>query len=102
MFRLEVTESAEADLDAITDYIGTTLCNPPAVASLLDGIDLACTKLTALPELYPLCHDSRLAEIGYHKVVVGSYVMIYEIDASTGVVRILRFFHSLENDADKL
>ena len=51
MFRLEVTESAEADLDAITDYIGTTLCNPPSVASLLDGIDLACTKLTALPEL---------------------------------------------------
>lgn len=34
--------------------------------------------------------------------VVGSYIMIYEIDASTGVVRILRFFHSLENYADKL
>ena len=99
MFRLEVTESAEADLSAITDYIGTTLCNPPAVASLLD---LACTKLTALPELYPLCHDSRLAELGYHKVVMGSYIMIYEIDASTGVVRILRFFHSSENYADKL
>lgn len=102
MFRLEITESAESDLDEITDYIGRTLCNPPAVATFLDAIDAACSELTEMPEMFPLCADSRLADLGYRKVVVRSYIMVYEIDGEEDVVRILRFFHGSENYADKM
>lgn len=37
MFTLEITESAEADLDQITDYLGFSLSNPQAALALLDG-----------------------------------------------------------------
>ena len=37
MFRLEITESAEADLDSITDYLGFELHNPSAAETLLDS-----------------------------------------------------------------
>jgi hypothetical protein len=35
MFTLEITASAEDDLDQITDYLGTTLANPPAATAFL-------------------------------------------------------------------
>lgn len=102
MFRLEITESAESDLDEITDYIGRTLCNPPAVATLLDAIDAACSELTEMPEIFPLCADPRLADLGYRKAVIKSYIMVYEIDEDEEVIHVLRFFHGSENYADKM
>lgn len=102
MFRLEITESAEADLDSITDYIGFELNNPQAAESLLDEIDRACDVIGFTPEVFPLCADARLADMGYRKVVVRSYIMIYEIDAEDESVRVLRFFHGSENYSAKL
>ena len=37
MYTLEITESAEADLDQITEYLGIELANPPAALAVLDG-----------------------------------------------------------------
>ena len=37
MFTLEITQSAETDLDKITDYLGFSLSNPQAALALLDG-----------------------------------------------------------------
>ena len=102
MFRLEITESAEADLDSITDYLGFELHNPSAAETLLDEIDHACENLAAMPELYPLCSDRRLADMGYRKAVIRSYIMVYEVDEVDEVVRILRFFHGLEDYSAKL
>lgn len=39
MFTLEITQSAETDLDKITDYLGFELSNPKAALALLDEID---------------------------------------------------------------
>lgn len=40
MHRLVIAPSAEADLNAIVDYIAFTLNNPEAAMSLVDEIDL--------------------------------------------------------------
>ena len=102
MFTLEITESAERDLADITDYLGVQLANPPAAVALLDEIDSVGTALEVNPELFPLCRDSHLADLGYRKALVKAYVMIYDIDAVCGVVRILRFFHTSEDYVKKL
>lgn len=102
MFTLEITESAESDLDRITDYLGYTLANPQAALDLLDEIDRTSHALEATPELFPLCADTRLMELGYRKAVVKSYILVYEIDSDNRLVRVLRFFHSSENYANKL
>ena len=102
MFRIEITASAESDLDGITDYIGRMLCNPPAVAALLETIESACARIAEMPDVFPPCADPRLAELGYRKAVVRSYVMVYEIDLPGRVARIMRFFHESENYVDKL
>jgi len=102
VFTLEITESAEADLDAITDYLGVTLANPPAALALLDEVDRVCERLGTKPKLFPVCNDPHLAELGYRKAIVRAYIMVYEIDNASKAVRVLRFFHESENYASKL
>lgn len=102
MFALEITESAESDLDQITDYLSIELCNPQAAAAFLDEVERVSDVLADTPELFPLCSDSKLAELGYRKAIVRAYILVYEIDADAEVVRILRFFHESENYANKL
>ena len=102
MYTLEITESAESDLDQITDYLGNELANPPAALAFLDEVDRVSDALEETPEIFPLCTDSRLAELGYRKAIVRAYILIYEIDKALSVVRVLRFFHESENYAQKL
>mgnify|MGYP002626511627 CR=1 FL=1 len=102
MFTVEITESAEADLDQITDYLGFALSNPQAALAFLDEVDRVAATLACSPALFPLCSDSRLAELGYRKAVVRAYILVYEINHAAQVVRVLRFFHGSEDYANKL
>lgn len=78
---VDITEKAESDLDSISDYLAITLANPPAANALLDEIADAIDHIEDDPEIYPLCLDSRLADLGYRKAVVKSYIMIYDVDS---------------------
>lgn len=102
MYTLEITASAEADLDSITEYIGVHLCNPQAALSFLDSLDLVAETLEENPHAFSLCADDRLADMGYRKVVIKAYVLIYEVDELEHIVRALRFFHESENYVSKL
>lgn len=102
MYTIEITESAENDLDQITNYLGTALANPQAAMAVLDEVARVASTLETMPELFPLCADSRLAELGYRKAIVRSYILVYEVEMAARKVRVLRVFHSSENYADKL
>ena len=49
MYTLEITASAEADLNQITDYLGKTLANPPAALAVLDEVDRVSDTLEETP-----------------------------------------------------
>ena len=102
MYTLEITESAESDLAQITNYIGNVLANPPAALALLDEVERVSEALETTPEIFPLCSDSRLAELGYRKALVRTYILVYEIGYPERIVRVLRFFHGAENYSEKL
>ena len=54
MYTLEITESAEADLDQITEYLGIELSNPPAALAVLDEVGQVSDALEVTPEMFPL------------------------------------------------
>ena len=102
MYTLDITDAAEQDLDRITDYLGVTLANPQAALALLDEVEKINSELVSNPSIYPLCTAANLADLGYHKAIAKSYIVVFEIDSDANVVRILRVFHSSENYANKL
>ena len=102
MYTLDITDAAEQDLDRITDYLGVTLANPQAALALLDEVEKINAELVSNPSIYPLCAAAKLADLGYHKAIAKSYIVVFEIDSGANTVRILRIFHFSENYANKL
>ena len=100
MFTLEITEAAECDLDRITDYLCISLSNPQAALALLDEMDRLSDELESNPKAFPLCAADNLADLGYRKAILKSYIVVFEIDENK--VRVLRVFHSSENYSKKL
>lgn len=100
-YDLFVTEAAHEDLENALDYIAGNLANPGAAANLLDQVQACYEQLRDFPMLYESCHDLRLCNLGYRKVVIGNFVLVYHPVESEQRVYILRFFYG-GRDYEKL
>lgn len=100
-YDLFVTEAAHEDLEEALGYIAGDLANPGAAAKLLDQVEACYEQLKLFPRLYEHCHDLRLRSLGYHKVVIGNFVLVYRPVEKEKRVYILRFFYG-GRDYEKL
>ena len=100
-YKLVKTDSFQRDLDAAIGYIALSLENKIAAASLLDAIEQCYDGIERMPLMYEACHDPRVRELGYRKVVIRNYIMVYQVDKDSETVNILRFFHGRQ-DYEKL
>ena len=71
-YDLFVTQAAHEDLEDALGYIAKDRANPSAAANLLDQVQAAYEQLKDFPMLYESCHDLRLRNLGYRKVVIGN------------------------------
>ena len=101
MYNIEITPLAMQDLDAIVQYIMDTLSNTTAASNLLDDIEKRYEELSETPMMYEKCRDFRLMKLGYHRVVIKNYIMVYKIDEQKNNVYIMRFFYGAQ-DYEKL
>lgn len=97
MSKLLVSPAADRDLDSILSYLINELCNPQAAGNHLDEVESSYDALLENPEAFELCRDERLADLGYRKVLVGNYLMIYQYDSELDEINVLRFFHETQN-----
>lgn len=100
-YDLFVTEAAHVDLEEVLDYIAINLSNPAAAVNLLDQVEACYDQLRQFPFLYESCRDLRLRELGYRKVVIGSFVLVYHPLETEKIVNVLRFFYG-GRDYEKL
>ncbi len=101
VFNVEITSLANQDLEDILDYIGRELDNPSAASSFLSEVDTCYANLEKMPFMYNFCQNARLMALGYRKVVIKNYIMIYRVEETTHTVYILRFFYG-RRDYEKL
>ena len=87
MKRLVFTDQAEADLEAIGDYIA--LDNPFRAATFIQELRHDCVGLSAKPARYPLFERHRTS--GIRRRVHGNYLIFYRVGAET--VEILHILH---------
>ena len=43
--------------------------------------------------MYEFSHNLRLHRMGYHKVVIKNYVMLYRVDEQAKTVYVMHFFY---------
>ena len=87
MKQLVFTDQAEADLEAIGDYIA--LDSPFRALTLIQELRRDCVELRTLPERYPLFERHR--SLGIRRRVHGNYLTFYRVGTET--VEILHILH---------
>ena len=100
-FNLFVTDAAQSDLADAVEYIAHRLGNPFAASKMLDQIEECYSQLKQFPMLYEQCRDSRLKAMGYRRVVIGNFILVYRVAEADQTVYILRFFYG-GRDYEKL
>lgn len=100
-YKLIVTDTAHSDLDDALDYIANRLANPTAAADMLTQVEECYQHLCMHPFMYEACHDPRLRWLGYHRAVIGNYILVFRPDEAARAVYILRYFYGAR-DYEKL
>lgn len=100
-YELIITDAAHEDLDEALTYIAKRLSNETAAANLLQKVAECYDQLEKYPFMYEACHDLRHQRLGYRKVPINNYVMVYQPVQAEEKVYILRFFYG-SRDYEKL
>ena len=93
MYKVMITDAADGDLDEIIGYIAAVLANPQAAASLANKIAACYEDLSRTPYMYGQCQNLRLQSLGYRRVSIQNYIMVYRVDEGRKTVYVLRFFY---------
>ncbi len=95
LYRIEITELAERDLEDAGDYIAFELVNPKAALDTVRGIRAQINKLEYFPERNELDEDPVLATFGVRMDYYRNYKIYYVADNENSVVYVIRILHML-------
>ena len=93
-YSFRLTPLAEQDIDSVLAYITETLCNAKAAIDLLDKIEHAIETICEFPYSATDCKFFLVADENIRHVLVGNYVIIYEINEDEESIKILRFCYT--------
>ena len=93
MYKVTISNAADADLDEIFQYIASVLANPQAAAALADKIAACYDDLSCTPYMYGQCQNLRLQALGYRRVSIQNYILVYRVDEDSKTVYVLRVFY---------
>lgn len=92
MYKLVFAPEFARDLDSTFEYISHVLCADKAAKELMKEIDDSIMNLKNMPYMYPECNEP-LKSLGYRKIVVKNYILIYEVDDEKKNINLLRIFY---------
>jgi len=93
MYKLTITELADADLDEIMGYIAIELASPQAASDFADAIETCYANIQRNPMCYEASRDPRLREEGYRRAVIKNYIMLYKVFPDREEAIVYRFFY---------
>jgi plasmid stabilization system protein ParE len=92
-YKLVVSDDAHRDIDEIVTYIADELQNPQAASHFLDDVEQAYLHIVNNPHLFALCSDKRLQQLGYRKVVIKNYLVLYREDEIAKIAYVVRIVY---------
>jgi len=101
-YKVQIADSAKAELAKIIGYISGILCNKVAAAGLLDDFCEQQSFLHDNPYTFPECPIESLKRKGYRRFLFKkNYIALYLIDDDKKVVTIMHVFYA-KRDYEKL
>lgn len=94
-YKLEVSDEAHEDIDNTVEYMIQNLENPSAASSFLDDVQQSYLRLKDNPYMFSMCQDLRLQEMGYRKVVIKHYLVLFRVEGN--VVYVVRVIYGGRN-----
>ena len=82
-YRVDVSEVAENDLLDIVRHIASQFSAPVTALNMVDLLEEAMTSLSEMPQRFPLLADDRLSQMGYRKLAIKNYIVVFSIDKKT-------------------
>ena len=101
-YDINITESAQKDLESIYIYISENLLEDETAINLISEIKEKIFSLESMPGRYALVNDFPLAKMGYRHIKVKNYIIFYLIDEKKKTVTIARIIHGRMNYAEYL
>ena len=89
-YRMRFTPKAAEDLDAIYEYVFSSLSATIAAEDLMEHMEKAVQQLLQFPLSGSYVREEALKAKGYRKVVVDNYLLFYVVDEAKKQVVIRR------------
>jgi plasmid stabilization system protein ParE len=93
MYSVDISDTANHELDKILTYISEDLASPGAATSFVHEVYACYDRLEENPYIYEMCRDVSLSRKGYRRAVIKNYVMLYKIYDPNFVV-VHHFFYA--------
>ena len=93
-YSVEITPSAQRDIDEAFDYIAFHLENPQAAFDLMDAVYEGIGDLSFMPERYPAWKREPMKSKGVRFLGVKNFNVFYVIDKKRHLVSVFRVIYS--------
>lgn len=92
-YRVYISQPAEEDMRDMVSYISTELSAPITALKIIEIIEEALKKLSAMPNIHAKVRDDRLSAMGYRMFVINNYIAFFTINEKEKVVDIERILY---------
>ena len=92
-YKLLVSEDAHNDIRDIMGYMVRELKSSQAAEGFLFDVEESYRRVLDNPLVYSLCTDIRLERLGYRKIVIKNYLILYRVDEDKQIVYIVRIVY---------
>lgn len=93
VYSVQISPSANQDIDGIFLYIAQKLNSPKAAMDLAEKLEEKIDLLAEQPFMFELSRDDRLYNLGYRRIVIDNYVLLYTEDEKKKTVFIAGVFY---------
>jgi len=101
-YKLIVSTKSRKDINKITEYIINELKNPQAADRFLDDVAEKYEHIMENPHIYASCDNSNLKQLGYRKIVIKNYLILYRIDEENQIVYVVSIVYGRSNYPEML
>jgi len=92
-YSVNITGSAEIDLNDIISYIANQFDAEETAQTMLEIIEEKLSSLATFPERAPIIDDERLRLMGYRKIMIKNYIAFFSIDKANSIVNVERVIY---------